>query len=166
MKREKTTKNIKSLPWLDKNGTPKSDEEIKKVSPFWSKGTWEDYLSTLDKQQEEYLFNNPKAVENLSAKECAKFIMSIDMAKKGLDRIKILAKICLHELSQRELEVLKKIFFEKKSERQIAKELGISRNSIKTLKYRGIRKIKQLIATRGFYQKALLYREFSMADSP
>ena len=167
MKNKKETgKDIHLHPWLDKEGKPKCDEAMKKVSPFWSKGTWEGYLSTLDKKQEEYLLNNPKALENFSAQAYAQFLMSIDTTEKGLDRLKILAKTCLNQLSPRELEVLKKIFLKKKSQKQIANELGISRGSIKTLKSRGLKKIKRFMITGGFHQKALLYREFSMTDFP
>ena len=164
--KNKKVKSLTTEPWLNKDGTPKSDEDLKKNSPFWSKETWEAYLSTLEKEREEYLLSDPRIIENFSAEAYARFLMSMDGTEKGLDQLRVLAQTCLNQLSQRESEVLKKIFFEKKSERQIAEELGVSRNSIKSFKYRGLNKIKQTMRSGNFCQKTMLDKEFSMTDFP
>ena len=180
----------KQKPWLDKDGKPKSNEELKRISPswseatwesywksieskqkeeapfFWSTGTWEDYLSDLSKEREEYFFENPKDWENFSNEAYVQLLMSMDGTEKGLDRLRVLAKTCLNQLSQRESEVLKKIFFEKKSEKQIAEDLGVSRGSIKTFKSRGLNKIKRLMTSGDFHRKVLFYKRILMTDFP
>ena len=45
-------------PWLFPDGTPKTEKEIKEFCKDWSPSVWEDYLKTLEVDQEEVLLNN------------------------------------------------------------------------------------------------------------
>ena len=62
MKKEK--KSIKRPPWLQKDGKPCSDGELRKRSKDWSPKTWESYLkATIDKQS--HLEDTSPHYENL-----------------------------------------------------------------------------------------------------
>ena len=63
MKRKKT-------PWLLPDGKMKSRKEIRKSCKNWSSDIWENYLKTLEVEQQETLLDDPFLIEELSEREC------------------------------------------------------------------------------------------------
>ena len=45
-------------PWLNSDGTMKSDKEIKECSQKWDREKWEEYLNALEGGQKEILVDN------------------------------------------------------------------------------------------------------------
>ena len=160
--KNKKIKNHTTKPWLNGDGKLKSNEEMKKISKSWSADTWEAYLSSLETQQTECLLEDPTQIENLSNEAHEDFWALIDrdeQGKRDKSQLRSLIQTCLDVVSPREREILKKIFWENKSERAVADELGISRNSLKVLKSRGLSKIKHFILMGGIKEKAQPYGE-------
>ena len=46
---------VENKPWLDLNGNPRSDTELKELSKTWSPETWEAYLTSLESCERHYL---------------------------------------------------------------------------------------------------------------
>lgn len=53
-----------SRPWLNKNGSIKSDAQIKAISKEWSLETWEQFLSETVDQEEVYQRELPSFVSD------------------------------------------------------------------------------------------------------
>ena len=154
--RNKSKAEEKSKPWLDENGNPKSDKQLKEISKTWSESTWEDYLRAFESESKESLLEDPLEVENLSTYDHEYFWKLVDRDKtkeRSLKRLRDIIQICLGEISPRERTVLRKIFWEDKSERNIANELGISCGSVNVFKKRGLSKIKYFIMTGRLHRR-------------
>ena len=126
MKNKKEVKNLKAKPWLNKDGSLKGDEELKKISKSWSQATWEAYLDSLETKQQESLLDEPGDIENLSEEEYKDFWMLVDKEEEEKERLNRLVRASLDELTHKERKVIRKMFWEDKSERTIASEMGIS----------------------------------------
>ena len=87
MKNKKEVKNLKAKPWLNKDGSLKNDEELKKISKSWSQATWEAYLDSLETQQQESLLDEPGDIENLSEEEYKDFWMLVDKEEEEKERL-------------------------------------------------------------------------------
>ena len=56
-------------PWLKKDGTLKSDAEIKESCKSWKPLDWENYLQTLEAEQKEVIMDDPLDLEQYSQEE-------------------------------------------------------------------------------------------------
>ena len=123
-------------PWLDAFGEPLPLDELKKVSQHWNSEQWESYLTTIEVGQRECQAI-PEEVETLGL-GFSVFELSQQSASEDLQ---ILVNRLLETLTSRQREIINKIFFERLSERQVAKSLMISRQGVCDLKRRALRKL-------------------------
>lgn len=140
-----TTQTLR--PWLNKNGTIKSDEQIKAISKTWSLETWEQFLSETIDQEESYQRELPAFVSD----EILDSFPETIWEGKDSDRMDFIAKnlrrICRDYLTPRQQHIVRSTYWEGLSERKIGDLLGISRSSVKTMKNRALEKIKKQILT-------------------
>lgn len=160
-----------SRPWLNKNGSIKSDAQIKAISKEWSLETWEQFLSETVDQEEVYQRELPSFVSD----EILDSFPETIWEGKDSDRMDSVAKelrrICRGILTPRQQHVIRSTFWEGLSERKIGELLGISRSSVKTLKARALEKIKKQILKEKILQggrqervKASSCRELTKKD--
>lgn len=146
-------------PWLNKDGSVKSDEQIKAVSQNWSLETWEQFLAATVNQEEAYQSELPIFVSD----EILDSFPETIWEGKDSDRMDFIAKelrrICRDFLTPRQQHVIRSIFWEGLSERKIGELLGISRSSVKTLKARALEKIKKQILKEKILQGGRQGRE-------
>ena len=157
MENKKEVKNLKAKPWLNKDGSLKNDEELKKISKSWSQATWEAYLDSLETKQQESLLDEPGDIENLSEEEYKDFWMLVDKEEEEKERLKELVRASLDELTHKERKVIRKMFWEDKSERTIANEMRIPHSNVSKLKSKAFKKIKKFILMRFFKKEKPLY---------
>ena len=125
---------------------------MKKISKSWSQATWEAYLDSLETKQQESLLDEPGDIENLSEEEYKDFWMLIDKEEEEKERLNRLVRASLDELTHKERKVIRKMFWEDKSERTIASEMGISQVAVTKLKSKAFKKIKKFIVM-SFFEK-------------
>ncbi len=73
-------------PWLNPDGTPKSEEEITRSCKSWSPSDWEDYLKSTEINQEEVLLDDPVLIEEYSQEASDAFHKSILDARELPDQ--------------------------------------------------------------------------------
>ena len=129
-------------PWLNAKGHGLSDKELKEVSQHWDQETWNKYLDSLDHGLSEQQLN-PYDYDDIAEKmefSCWEFSQS-----DADDQSKHLIKKICKKLSPQQKKIIEMTFWHGRSERFIAKELKISRNTIKTFKKRALLQIKALL---------------------
>lgn len=145
-----TNVNDKSVnkPWLDERGRVLGDELLKQVSSSWSPETWEAYLSSIETgivEQQLIPGHYDQIAESssdtwASASEC-----TADY------ELKTQVEILMSDLSDQQKRVIQMTFWEGRSERFVARSLGVSRSSVFVLKKRALRhlakKLNQVSAT-------------------
>ncbi|MBT4761923.1 MAG: hypothetical protein HOO06_09525 [Bdellovibrionaceae bacterium] len=142
----------KLKPWLDDDGKELAEEKLHLVSRSWSPETWEEYLATIEKEQEEISFETPFGSENYSQEKHEKFYKNI-FKQKDLPNIE--KNICsiLRELSNKQQAVIYLLFWEGKSLGEIGKKLRINKTSVMKLKSRALSYMAERIINATF-QKA------------
>ena len=150
-------------PWLDQNGTPLSDTKLKLISKGWNQKTWEEYLSWFEWPLQESQLS-PEVYQEM-AEKMEESVFSLSASKSWLpdQDSKLYAEALLNKLTPKQKTVLKMIFWEEKTEREIAAHLGIARGTVNDIKNRALLKLKSSLAgSTPYLRKGNDNRELSL----
>lgn len=131
--------------WTDQRGLPLSDEELKSVCHTWNEQTWEEYLNTIEGKSSGQLFG-PGVYQDL----CEENFRSIfaDTANENNDEVRFRVEKALEALSEhseKQAFVIKEIFWNGKSQHEIADLLRIQQNAVFDLKQRAIKNLRKIM---------------------
>lgn len=136
--------NIESKPWLDPNGRIYSDDALKEVSKNWDAPTWERFLAeTIDCPQREIVQSNEERL--------------IDEYFTGDEKLDEMPRNELHDLIRQlirrhltiqQQSVIRMIYWQGRSEREIAEILGINKGRVPTIKRQSLSKLRRLLENR------------------
>ena len=130
----KSISNSKKRPEMREH---QDDEAIREESKNWNAQQWESYLQTVERGRSESLSTRTE-VERLGIT-----LNIFDLADTDCsEEISTLVRSLLDKLSNRQAFVLKMIFWHGKSERQIAKMMGSSRQAVYDLKKRALKNLR------------------------
>lgn len=125
-------------PWLNKKGHALSEHDLKEVSKDWDQETWEKYLNSLDatlSDQQLKPYEYDYLAENAE-------LTCWDLSQSSADNeAKDFVANLLKLLTPQQQIIIQMNFWEGRSERYIAEELRVSRNTVKTLKKRVLRRL-------------------------
>ena len=65
-------------PWLNEDGSSKSDTELRVVSRNWHPDVWDEYLSLFDVQRQESVVLPPVEIDKFSSEEAVQLSDEID----------------------------------------------------------------------------------------
>ena len=115
---------------------------LKAQSKKWTPREWEEYLQTLEVERSEMLVH-PRRYERLKAKN--PFLWEKHKKKENLKELSKTIKKALNKLTPKQRKVIKMIFWERLSEREIAKKLGRSPSAIHERKVLSLQRLKEEI---------------------
>ncbi len=129
-------------PWLDHNGVPFNDDQLKILSQYWNQKTWSSYLEWVESPMRESQINHFVFDSMAEQMEESAFVTA---AIRDADK-ELKAEIAglLHQLTTKQRTVLQMIYWHGISEREIASKLGVSRLSVQAIKKRAFLKISTL----------------------
>ena len=137
------TKTIKK-PWLDENGKMLKEDELKNQCNQWSPEVWEEYLSTIEVEQGEYLFDNPIDSENLSGEKQKEFYKNL-FEQKELPQFKKVICDSMKVLSAKQQKVIFLIFWKNQTLSAVASQLNINKTSVMKLRDRALNQLGKSI---------------------
>ena len=127
-------------PWIKKDGDTFSDQELLEVTQQWGGDDWEDFLSsTVEKPLLETLPNDPGFIENCENNYRQAYQGML--AKSDHPNLKVAIQSILKNLTAPEQRVIYEFFWQGKSMRTMAREMGVSKWSIETYKSRALAKL-------------------------
>lgn len=133
-------------PWLNADGTKKSEEEIKELGKAWSSETWNLYLdSEVGTLRDDDLVFVPTVTDNTYEKST---VLNFLHDGKHYEEIESALLIALSELSQTERFIIKESFWKMNSNKEIAERLGKTRKTVGVLKARAIKKLGQILSSQ------------------
>lgn len=139
-------------PWLNFDGTKKTDSEIAELGKSWSPEIWSRYLdSNLGTLKDEELIFFPDMNSELMSQGFD--LLNFLRQNRQYSVIKDAFELALDELSRMERRVIKKLFWENISTRELADDLKTSEVNIRVIKSRAIQKLKILLPSQEFKQK-------------
>ena len=150
-KRNGTGLRLVNTPWLNKDGTPNSDEALRLISPSWSREVWENYLSTLEISQNHCLVDDFEGVlethdgyRSLEAFHATANQESEEAENEESDPALIAELLSgIKELSKRQQEVVQAIYYEDKTQAETARRLGISVQRVSAILKSAIKKLRK-----------------------
>lgn len=135
------------------------DEILRAESRKWSALEWEAHLKTVEVGLSESLSSKAEVLNQSTASNI--FELSSSACSEELSEI---VNLLLTHLSERQVLVLRKIFWDGMSERKIAHEMKVSRQAVYDLKKRALRNLRKhaqgVLATSPIVQANV----FLMAD--
>ena len=129
-------------PWLNDDGSHKSDEEIKQECSRWGPTVWEEYLQTLehDEEGEEFLFDEAIECENYSIEEHTDFFQDL-FSNREFPVLKNRLICLLRELTPKQQKVIKLIYWEDKKLREVAEVMNCGTSAVFDLRDRALKKL-------------------------
>lgn len=129
-------------PWLLSDGKTTPDEHLKALTPFWSAEMWDRYLAWYETPRPESLIP-PWRYDQI----CEENTQSIfDLAQSNAEaELKNRVESHLAQLTGQQRQVVEMIFWEGRSERYVAQQLGINQKSVHRMKLRALKKITHLL---------------------
>lgn len=125
MKSENVNQNPR--PWLNTDGSMLSDEKIKAISKDWSPETWEQFLKETV-EHDDSLEQEDHALVSQAALDCfSESLWEGNDSSKMSQVAKGLRRICRDHLTPRQQQIIRAIFWDSLSEREIANRLGLIR---------------------------------------
>jgi RNA polymerase sigma factor (sigma-70 family) len=134
--------NNNHKPWLDHRGRSLSDEALKQMSGSWCPDTWEAYLCSIEKGIVEEQLNPGHYDKMAEASEDSWVSISGTSADEELKKQ---VEALMSDLSDQQKRVIQMTFWEGRSERSVARTLGISRSSVFVLKKRALKHLAKKI---------------------
>jgi RNA polymerase sigma factor (sigma-70 family) len=133
-------------PWLKDNGTKLTPDEIKIVSRFWTPENWNEYLESLEFEEDSRIvaLKGDKALEAAPYGELKDLLPdSSNLSDELLELIRL--ALSSHYLSDREREILQQVYWEGKSESEIAQAFKISISNFRKIKIKARVKLKRVL---------------------
>lgn len=154
--------NQQAKPWLNEDGSVKSEEEIKNICQAWGPSVWNEYLESLEVSQKEDSVFSPSIMDTFSAEECAGLVFSMASEEK-YPLLKVALNACIRQLSPKQREIIHQYYWNGKTLHEIASEMGITRQSVyKSMKAARL-KLKALL-TSGSIQKRIVAAKEMLAS--
>jgi len=142
---EQTSLNSKT-PWLNADGTKKTDNEIEKLGTSWSLETWNQYLDSSVGSLED---SRLSFVPNMDTDEILEKSTVIDYLENGkyYEDIETALVFALFHLSKTERAVIRGSFWMMLSDKEIAKALNKSHQNVRYLKSTAIKKLRSILSS-------------------
>lgn len=130
-------------PWIKKDGDTFSDQELLEVTQQWGGDDWEDFLSsTVEKPLLETLPDHPEFIENCTSNFSQTY--QDMLAQNEYPNLQAAVQAILRNLTIREQRVIYELFWQEKSLRTVARELGIGKKAIEIYRARALAKMGRL----------------------
>lgn len=144
-------------PWLLTNGDKTQDHHLMTLTPSWSAEIWERYLTWFETPRSESLISSRRydQICEESAESIFEFAQS-----NAEDELKNRVAQYLAELTGQQRQVIELIFWEGRSERFVAHQLGIKQQAVNRLKRRALKKISHL--AKGGVSSRIMRGEISL----
>lgn len=142
----KISKKEKSTPWLNADGTKKTDKQIEELGKNWSPEIWNFYLDSnvgILKDTRLSFLSNMDTEEMLERSEVIEYLEDGQHYKK----LEVALLLALTELSRAERVIIKKSFWNLNSDKEIAKDLNKTHKNIRVLKSRALQKLRKILAS-------------------
>ena len=134
-------------PWLNKDGSLKSDSEITRLGKTWSQEIWTRYLDTTVEPREEKKLAFFPYIDTGTMATKPQISDFLSCGEDFDSDMKFVLQKAIKDLSKREKQVVKGIFWKGKSPVVLAKELKINPSTVYTLKSTALVKLQKMLSS-------------------
>lgn len=132
-------------PWLNPDGSHKSEPTLKFESKQWTHAQWDAYLATLESAPSESLLANPDYIDTLTNAEYAAAFFA-DLNNTLYPELEVTMRCAILSLSPRESQILKLKYFEGLANREIGQQLGLPADSVGRIGRRAVAHLRDILS--------------------
>ncbi len=126
-------------PWLTSSGVEIPTDQLKEISKSWDEATWEAYLKWYEGSLREVLVKTEHY--EILGERVSQSVFEL-YGHNSCPQLQSYCDHILKLLSPEQESILRKIFFEGKTERQIAFELDCSKTSVSRNKFKALSRLR------------------------
>ena len=149
-------------PWLNDDGSVKSDAEIRKAGQQWPSSVWEAYLSTLEVRREEKVVLPSIEMDEFSKEEGIGMLFSMASAEK-YPRLKFALNASIHTLSPRQREIIVSHYWGGKTVAEIAVSMGVTEQSVRKVMKIALLKLRACLTNSSLMKQAMQVKKMIAA---
>ena len=101
----------KKMPWENKDGSFKSNEEIKLLCKSWNADTWEEYLKTIEIFKKESPLATAESIEALSENQYGSLFVKL-IGQKEYPHLAKVTRAAIEALSSKQKKVILTLYLE------------------------------------------------------
>ena len=151
-------RNSQQKPWLNEDGRNKTDAELKKITPNWKPGVWEEYLTTLEVRRKEDSILPPSEMDTFSTEQHISLMFSM-ASEQSYPLLKVVINACTHELTPRQRDVVIRHYWNDETIAEIAASMGVSKQSVHKTMQTALSKIKTNLTSGSFQRRIIAVKE-------
>ena len=140
-------------PWINDDGSRKSDAEISRLGQFWDEKTWEKFLD----EEVGKITRSGRLARGVDLDEFSEDEFRIHKREfsHGVANLNLAAvfQAAFQGLNPKERFVLKRYFWDESKLKDIAEEMGISPSTVRTVKGRAVKKLNGILSSKEFVPK-------------
>ena len=148
----KRDQKVFTRPWLNEDGTLKSDDETKELGRNWSAQTWDQYLKadigTIEDESLMFYFDMDTEAM-LERAQVSELLEEHDI----YEEIEPALLLAMLDLSAMERSIIKGAYWQGLCDQDLAIKLSSTYGSIRVLKSRAINKISKILPSKKFRKK-------------
>lgn len=133
-------------PWMNKDGTKKTTEELRKTSKTWDASTWESYLKTLEVKLSERTFEGHSQIDQYSEEECLEIYR---LGPNYEPKTYLELYYALGKLSPEQQMVINGLFYKGQKPKKLSKGMKLPLDSVEDIKRSALKKLRSLINRPG-----------------
>jgi RNA polymerase sigma factor (sigma-70 family) len=159
---EQTTKGPQ-VPWLNADGTKKSEDEIKELGKTWSSETWNQYLdSDVGTLRDDELVFVPTITDETLEKSTVLHFLQEGKHYEDLEAALLLS---LSQLTKTERFIIKESFWKMTSNKEISEKLNKTQKNVGVLKSRAIKKLGRILSSKQLSSEISYLKEHDLLSS-
>ena len=145
-------------PWLNEDGSVKSDAKIRKAGQQWPPSVWEAYLATLEVKRQEDVVLPPTEIDEFPKEEGIGMLFSMASAKK-YRLLKFALNASIHTLSPRQREVIVSHYWGGRTVAEIAASMGVTEQSVRKTMKTALLKLRECLTNSSLMKQAMLVKK-------
>ena len=149
--------NSQQKPWLNDDGSIKSDVEMRAAGKNWPSSVWEAYLATLEvERRRKDAVLSPSEMDNFSTEQ--NIGLAFSMARERHPLLKVMMDACIRDLTSKQRDVIIRRYWDDKTVAEIAASKGISKQAVHKTMKTALAKIKTNFTSSSFRRRVMAMR--------
>ena len=149
-------------PWLNEDGSVRSDTEIRKAGQDWPSSVWEAYLSTLEVGRREEDVLSPAEMDALPTEAHISVMFAMASGEKH-QMLSIVLDACIRELTPRQRSLIVGHYWEGKTITEMAANMGVSKQTVSKTMKKALANLKANFTNPSFQRRVIFAQKMAAA---
>ena len=149
-------------PWLNEDGSVKSDAELREVNQQWPPSVWREYLATLEVRREEEVVLPPSEMDALSTEAHISLTFAMASGEKH-HLLSVVLDACIRELTPRQRSLIVGRYWEGKTITEMAANMGVSKQTVSKTMKKALASLKDNLTNPSFQRRVIFAQKMAVS---